>query len=133
MRSVVLVSIIFSLLLFSACANKSKAEYEDELASWVGSTEREMYLSWGKPDDVFIMSENEKQLIYIRSNTISTATTTRIPIGGGLLGGLGTMAFSSGGPVTSNCKVNYTLTNGIVTNWRWEGNVVSMCSPSGSG
>ncbi|QEX20216.1 hypothetical protein FRZ61_01320 [Hypericibacter adhaerens] len=89
----------------------------------MNSTEQDLVAQWGPPDQVY-ESGGQKYLTYHRSSqaylpgvepTYQTtyygtyATTT--PIGG-----------SPPQTINLNCKTTFTITNGKITSWRYEGN-----------
>jgi hypothetical protein len=101
----------------------TSAGYEKVLNSWMNSTEQDLVAQWGPPDQVY-ESGGQKYLTYHRSSqaylpgvepTYQTtyygtyATTT--PIGG-----------SPPQTINLNCKTTFTITNGKITSWRYEGN-----------
>lgn len=112
----------FFLVFVSGCA--TTRGYEQMLDSWVGASDRDLIAMWGAPDSVYEFDATQKVVTYHHGGSIynpgmepmyystrvgNTITTT--PVGGVP-------------PQITNysCKTDFTITNGVVTKWRWEGN-----------
>ena len=116
-----LLFLIIPLVLLFGCA--TTANYEKVLNSWVGSQESALVSSWGPPSSVY-QSDRVKYLTYSKSNsgyvpgvapsyqtTYVGNTAYTSPVGG-----------SPGFAYNSNCSTTFTVTSGVITNWRYEGN-----------
>ena len=108
-------------LFIAGCA--TTANYEKILNSWTGSNESSLVSSWGPPTRVY-ESDDVRYLTYSKSNSGyvpgvapsyqttyvgNTAYTT--PVGG-----------YSGFAYNNNCTTTFTITNKVITSWRYEGN-----------
>lgn len=109
-------------LALSACATTSK--YEAVLASWVGSTENELVASWGPPAGLYTTPDGSRVLTYNSEGNMylpGTAPTYQSTI-------IGNTVYTKpvGGVAPTNihlsCKTNFTVVNGRITTWRWQGN-----------
>ncbi|EEO27782.1 hypothetical protein OFAG_00935 [Oxalobacter formigenes HOxBLS] len=121
-KMTLLLSLVFSILL-AGCA--TTANYEKILNSWLGNTEELLIQKWGVPDTVY-ESGNRKYLVYYRQNTVYfpgtpptyqswydslTQTVTTTQTGG-----------YSGRSFNYYCKTTYTVENGRIIHWQWQGN-----------
>lgn len=118
--------LIFSIFIAGCATNRATtANYEKILNSWIGASEDKLIAKWGVPDKVY-QNNNKKYLVYSRQytsytpgtapryystyNSITGAVTTT-PVGG-----------TSGYTIHYHCKTTYTIENGVITNWQWQGN-----------
>jgi hypothetical protein len=86
--------LIFSNEVFSQTLPTGK-KTENNLNSWVGSTEAELIKSWGVPNSSYTLSNGDIVLQYdLRSSPTSQ----------------------------QYCKINITFSKGIIKDWMWEGN-----------
>ena len=117
-----LIALLIVCCVLSGCATTAK--YEENLKSWIGHDDRELFSSWGPPFSVYELSKNEKLVTYTRSNNVmlpgtAPSYTTNV---------IGSTAYSTpyGGTAPMNinlhCKTTFTITDHVITNWRWEGN-----------
>ncbi len=114
---------IWLVLLAGVCsACQSVRPYAETLQPWVGQTERSLEQSWGYPDNVFYITPDEKVVTYVRS---STHRYNFDPY-------QDEVAYSAiSSPVygfppqpaetTYYCKTSFTLQNGIVRNYSFNG------------
>jgi hypothetical protein len=109
------------LLLGAGCA--TEANFKEMAGSWIGSTEQQLVATWGPPNG-FYESGNTRYLSYARSRsgyvpgtapsyqtTVIGNTAYTTPYGG-----------SPGYSYTNHCTLTFTVTNGIVAGYRYEGN-----------
>ena len=112
---------VLAFMVLGGCA--TTANYEKMLQSWVGATEYDLVGKWGPPASVYELG-GTKYLTY--TNTAQGyvpgtppsymvqryGTTSYVtPVGG-----------SPGFAYTAHCQTTFTLTNGVITSWRWQGN-----------
>ena len=108
------------LLIAALLAGCATAEgYEAMLEGWVGSTERELVAGWGVPDAVY-EADGARFLQFSDREIRGTAYPGHISVwggGGGVYTGIG------GGTrlYTRTCETTFTLQEGRVTAWRYEG------------
>jgi len=103
MRAKRLIALFFVLLL-TACATTGEpttANYERMLQKWVGSSEDQLVAAWGPPVSTYITDSGSKLLTF---------------------GGTRGAVFLNGMMIPVSCITTFMLTNGVVTNWRWQGN-----------
>lgn len=110
--------VLFSLVILTGCVTKQ--EHEDTLSSWYGSTEEELVASWGVPTSFYEL-DGKRSLTYSNSSQAmvgGTAPITTYDYFGN--------AYTSGGSppilVTSNCTITMVVDDGVINEWRYEGN-----------
>ncbi|MDD0995319.1 hypothetical protein M5G20_05490 [Pseudomonas sp. TNT2022 ID1044] len=111
-------------VLMAGCATTAK--YEAKLASWVGSPEGDLILSWGPPQQVYETDGGVKYLTYSSSRqvyipgTAPTYTTNYNPYTNSAtttsLGGTPAQSFNMG------CQTTFQVSNGTISSWSWKGN-----------
>lgn len=122
--------LLLSLCFFVAGCATTKG-YEMVLDSWVGGSERELIDSWGSPDNVYQLDNHQRILTYQSGGsayipgtspsyltTVSGNTATTTPYGG-----------SPGFVIQKSCKTEFTLVDGIIERWRWQGNSCRAVPP----
>ena len=110
---------LFVVLLFlSGCI--TKAEHEDTLNSWLGSTEQEIVSSWGPPNGFY-------ESVDVRYLTWSNNSQS-------MVGGYGSYSYtdlygnvytSPGVPptiVNNSCDITMKVMNEVIVSWSYEGN-----------
>lgn len=109
------------LLTLAACG--TEAGFKKMAGSWIGSTEQQLVANWGPPNG-FYESGNTRYLSYARSRTgyvPGTSPTYQTTI-------IGNTAYttsyggSPGYSYTNQCTLTFTVTNGVVAGYRYEGN-----------
>lgn len=112
---------LFVAFLLVGCATTEN--YEKILRSWIGSSEGALISSWGAPDSNYT-SGDRTYLTYVRSGSMTipgTAPTYQTQV-------IGNTAYTTsygGSPATTiglHCKTTFTVSNGRITNWRYQGN-----------
>ena len=110
--------VLCSLLILTGCVTKQ--EHEDALSSWFGSTEEQLVESWGVPTSFYELG-GKRYLTYSNSGQAmvgGTAPTTTYDYYGN--------AYTSGGSppilVTSNCTIIMVVEDGLISEWKYEGN-----------
>ncbi len=117
--------VITALLSLSGCA--TTANFEKMLSTWVGVSEDNLISRWGTPSRVYATGTT-KYLTFDKSatgyvpGTAPTYSTTVI----GNTAYTNTYGGTSGYVYTKNCSTTFTITNGVVSGWRWEGNACRM-------
>jgi hypothetical protein len=110
--------VLLSLFIMSGCTTKQ--EHEDMLSSWIGSSESDLIASWGVPTSFYEL-DGKRYLTYSNSSQALVGGTPSITTYD-LYGN----AYSSGGTapilVTSNCSITMVVENGLINEWRYEGN-----------
>jgi hypothetical protein len=127
--------LLLILLVLTGCATTQN--YEKILSSWVGAPESALISNWGPPSSSYQISANSKVITYMRGRNVQVggfATTTPITTTttGNIYGGVNanysstaTSYVQSVSPVTNiamNCSTRFTVNNGVIANWAWEGN-----------
>ena len=126
MKNLLLTLFVLLLFIFSSCS--SKEEFEDNVSTWFGASELELFDSWGVPDKTYEIGERqylmwENAENYAFTITESQPTFTAMDIGGEMT----SMTPSGGSPDqlvsgTNTCNVTMILENGFVQSWKYEGN-----------
>ena len=110
--------VLMSLVILSGCTTKQ--EHEDKLSSWYGSSESDLVSSWGVPTSFYEL-DGKRYLTYSNNSQAmvggTPATTTYDYFGNAYTGG-GTPPIL----VTSNCSITMIVDNGVINEWRYEGN-----------
>ena len=86
--------ILLLLFLIAACATSSK--YETKLNSWLNRPRKELILDWGIPTKTYKVDSHTELLEYKTSHKVNKNTFT--------------------------CKTTFTLIDGKVSDWKWQGN-----------
>lgn len=101
--NLLLLSVLLSLFLAS-CA--STATYEKTLDTWVGADVSSLIEKWGPPANEYKLPNGNVMFTWLFNGG-----TVAMPIGN--------MAYA----VNRTCKTTFTTnTQGVIQNWRWEGN-----------
>lgn len=119
MKNGLIISLFLcSLLVLTGCVTKQ--EHEDALSSWFGSTEEQLVESWGVPTSFYELG-GKRYLTYSNSSQAmvgGTAPITTYDYYGN--------AYTSGGTppilVTSNCTIIMVVEDGLISEWKYEGN-----------
>ncbi len=119
MRTLFIIPLVLiSLVLLTGCVTKQ--EHENTLSSWYGSTEEELVASWGVPTSFYEL-DGKRYLTYSNSSQAmipGTPSYTTYDYFGN--------AYTSGGSapylVTSNCTITMVVEEGVINEWRYEGN-----------
>ena len=119
MRTLLIIPLVLiSLVLLTGCVTKQ--EHENTLSSWYGSTEEELVASWGVPTSFYEL-DGKRYLTYSNSSQAmipGTPSYTTYDYFGN--------AYTSGGSapylVTSNCTITMVVEEGVINEWRYEGN-----------
>ncbi len=107
--------------LLSGCATEAK--YKANLTSWVDRPEHDLIAAWGPPDSAYTDGDT-KYPTYVRGGTMymqGVAPTYQTTVVGNTAythtyGGSPAMAMAM------SCKKTFTVSRGMVENWRIEGN-----------
>ena len=119
-------AIILGVLALSACASEEK--FQQAAASWIGRSEDALVSQFGPPDRSHTTSDGSRIIEWRRQNesyipgtppTYQTYCTGRIcnsyPVGG-----------SPGFAYTNWCNLSFTVHEGVVRNYRYEGNSCAL-------
>ena len=104
---------------------QEEENYKNNLQAWVGHRERELIESCGVPDSVYPIDAQTKVIKYQRATTFNIggfATGFLMP------GGLIDVDVIPPSNLTFSCVSEFTISNGIISNWRAEGNSCRMPS-----
>lgn len=120
MKIKLFITYIFILLL-SGCATTAK--YEKILDSWVGVSEQELIESWGVPDSTYKVG-NAKFLSYRYSNQKILYGSPPMYVSNVHKGMIytNTVGGTSDMVVSDWCKTTFTIENGKVVKWTFNGN-----------
>lgn len=110
--------VIGFLFILTGCVSKQEHEYI--LSSWFGSTEKQLVDAWGVPTSFYEL-DGKRYLTYTKSSQSlvgGTSPTTFYDY-------YGNAYTSPGSPpilVTSNCTIIMVVENGLISEWKYEGN-----------
>lgn len=129
-------------LVLTGCATTQN--YEKILSSWVGAPESALIANWGPPNNSYQISANSKVITYTRGRNVQVggfATTTPVTTttSGNIYGSVNANYSSTATtyvptvtPVTNiamSCSTRFTINNGVVASWAWEGNDCKANAP----
>ena len=102
--------VLMPLLCLVAGCGVTSATYEQQLQSWVGTTEADLVEQFGPPESAEDGEGGTRILVYSseRARDVSSGPSS----GGGL-----SVAVSA--VVTDSCALSFTLLDGIVTGFEW--------------
>ena len=122
-------SFVFAMLfLLTACSVFGTREsYSDQLQSWIGRSEYQLYQSWGYPQQSFYVTPYEKIVTYIRTTTGNNAN----PYSNQLYyqgmepdSGWWDKLFGPPAPKQADfyyCKTMFTVRNNMIVNFSFNG------------
>lgn len=116
------VAMVSSLFLFIAGCSTTE-DFEKKLASWVGSSERELISTWGPPHRAY-ESGNTKYLTWNQSGAM-TLPGTQPTYSTTVIGNTAYTNAYGGTPPTTinlNCETTFEVQDGVISGWRWQGN-----------
>lgn len=102
--------------VLAGCATEAK--YRAQLNTYFGYTEKELIDAWGPPDSTYKLNNKTEYFTYNKSRNVyvpATGTTN-------LYGNTFNTGYYGGYTENLNCKTTFTLENGTVTDYRFEGN-----------
>jgi len=109
------------LALLWGCATTAK--YEQMLASWVGSSELDLYRTWGPPDNQHEVA-GSKFVSFTRNGSMWVPGTA--PSYQTIFTGQAAFTQATGGSPAYNialtCKTVFEIRQDKVVGWRWQGN-----------
>lgn len=121
---------ILTLLLF-ACATSQK--YDEKLNGWIGKSEQDLVMSWGRPSAIKYVNDNTKIITYTKINEFyfpseyylyneefEPEDTIYAPL-------MNEYDFTPYAELTDNvvetmCQTSFIVKNNIVAAWKWKGN-----------
>ncbi len=107
MTNLVKIENLALCLLVLLCGCATEAGYQKFVGSWKGATKHRLIEGLGTPTNTYKEDEHIEYFDYIDSS-ISTDGWGRIQ--------------------SLQCKTTFTLTDNIVTSWRYEGNNCQACN-----
>lgn len=129
MRNIAFLTIL-TLLLF-ACATSEK--YDAKLNGWIGKTEQELGMAWGRPSAVKYINDDTKIFTYTKINEFyfpseyylyneefEPEDTIYAPL-------MNQYNFTPYAELTDNqaemiCQTSFVIKDNVVTAWKWRGN-----------
>ena len=124
MKKITILLMALSFFL-NACSLPTTKGYENILDTWLGGTEDNLISKWGVPSHVY-ESGTKKYLTYYKSRSFYTPgvapyyqTTYYQWTGTAYTSEYGG---SAGYKVNYYCETTFTVVNGVITDWRWQGN-----------
>ena len=125
-----LVKCLLVIFVASLAACATTENYEKILSSWTGQPVNALIDSWGPPDSEFV-NDSARYLTWNKRETVfvpGTAPTYRTNM-------IGNTAYTNtavGTPsyyATYSCKTTFSVREGYVVSWRWEGNHCKAHAP----
>lgn len=119
---------VFLVATLAACATTEN--YEKILSSWTGQPVTALIDSWGPPDSEFV-NESTRYLTWNKSETVfipGTAPTYRTTMIGNTAY-TNTVAGTPSYNANYSCKTTFTVREGYVISWRWQGNHCKARAP----
>ena len=120
MKIIYVFLILITSVLFGCATTEN---YKKKVDSWVGAKESDLVASWGTPDSFY----EADGLRYLTYNSISSGYVAGIPsrtttnyINGKAY--TNTIAGTSGYSYSNSCSTTFTVTNKVITNWKFKGN-----------
>lgn len=87
---------LFVLSILSLCSCATTSKYKEILNSYVGKPKSTLVAKWGVPDSIYRVDKNTEMLKYVDETLI---------VNGKMY-----------------CYTNFTITDGIVSDWSFNGN-----------
>lgn len=119
-------------LIVASCA--TQAGYEKILRSWVGHSEAALVSSWGAPHRTYDSGSGTRILTYHDESSGSVRIPT-VQSHQGMIGNTPYYGTATGGytqvPIHHQCITSFTLVNGTVTKWSYQGNACRATESSG--
>jgi hypothetical protein len=113
---------VVAVLSLSACA--TRANYEAALNSWIGHPESELVGAWGPPVNGYTAPDGVRILTYNSSGQMTLPGTPPSYTTNCVGNTCYTNPVGGTRPTTINlsCATNFTVTNGVISTWRYQGN-----------
>ncbi|MCL5776783.1 hypothetical protein M1105_07260 [Limibaculum sp. FT325] len=106
--------LLIAILLVAGCATAKG--YEAMLEGWLGASERELVAGWGVPDSIY-EADGVRFLQYSDTEVYGSVDPGYFSVwGGGVYTGVGASRI-----YTRRCETTFTLEDGRVTAWRYDG------------
>ena len=107
--------ISISVFFLASCATTQK--YEANLQKWVGQSEEALVDGWGAPDNVYISPDGNRILTYQKDRIVNKTSLFYYPA----------VEYPYTPTIEQlSCKTSFTIQDGKITRWRWEGNNCSL-------
>ena len=109
-----------SMLLVLGMAGCATSEgYQTKVSKWVGTSENELVSRLGAPTEKYALPNGSKVLTYEQRRQFTTSDSVFVP---GQNGSMGTYEPAGQSLHDMQCKTNYTVASGVVTNVSFSGN-----------
>ncbi len=121
----ILLPCLMSLFFLASCvlALPTYEKFYTELDGWIGKSDKELFQTWGNPDTVYQLSENQTFLTYNLAQITGFLEGTegfKAPVVGRSL-----YTSSEGGDLNPThqvfCKTTFTIIDNVITEWNAEG------------
>jgi hypothetical protein len=127
MKNPLLILLTWTLVI-AGCATSEN--YGKRLDTWMGSKESSLVAIWGTPDS-FYEADGIRYLTYRSNNSgyvagIPPRTSTTYINGKAYTN---TVGGTQGYIYNKSCSTTFTVTNGIITNWKFKGNDCTATAP----
>lgn len=113
--------LVLCMFLLMGCANSQN--YENQLQNWVGVSQETLYESWGTPNSEFYIAPGEKQVTYVKIDESAIDDETDPYQGEIEYSAIETpdYGFADDQNQTYYCKTSFTIINGEVTDYTFNG------------
>jgi len=127
MKKILSTLLLFSTLLVGCATSEN---YGKRLDTWLGAKESSLVASWGTPDS-FYEADGIRYLTYNSNNAgyvagIPPRTTTTYINGKAYTN---TVAGTQGYMYSNSCSTTFTVTDKVITNWKFKGNDCKATDP----
>jgi len=116
--------LILCVLLLMGCVSDHNA-YNTQLQNWVGMSQEMLYESWGTPNKELYLSPNQKVVTYIQIDEDGAIDGDTTPYQGYEVqyNAIATpdYGFPSDNNQTYYCQTSFTITNGEITDYTFNG------------
>jgi hypothetical protein len=104
--------VIAVLLCVCGCAAVSETKFRDDMETWVGADEVELYRGFGQPSGEYVMPNGNRVLFYERDFGVQSRAVAG-----------GTSFLATGSAVTENrrCRIEFEMEKAHVVSWRTQG------------
>ena len=116
--------VFFMLLALAGCASANSGNYAAGLREWVGQSELSLYEGWGTPDNTLYLTPEEKVVTYVKTFAKPVDGQTDADSNEVYYPAITTDNYgypSNGSFKTYYCRTSFTITNGTVSSYSFNG------------
>lgn len=109
---------LFLLLILTLTGCATEAKYRAKLNTYFGFSAKELIDAWGPPDSTYKLNPQTEYFTYNNSRNVYIPASSTTNVFGNTL----TTDYYGGYTENLNCKTTFTLENGTVTDYHFQGN-----------